>query len=43
MEGIDQPVNGGKCILLGGIGQMSVARRGGRAAVTEERLDMTQA
>lgn len=42
MEGIDQPVDGISCMLLGGVGQMSVANRGGGTAVSEERLDMTK-
>jgi hypothetical protein len=43
MEGIDQPVDGIRCMLFGGVGQMSVANRGGGTAVTEERLDMAKA
>ncbi len=43
MEGIDQTVNGGKCILFGNVCQMSVACCGGGVAVAEECLDMTKA
>jgi hypothetical protein len=43
MEGIDQPVDGIRCMLLGGVGQMSVANRGDGTAVSEQRLDMTKA
>ena len=43
MEAVDQAVNGGKCILFGGIGQMRIACGGGRAAVAEYLLNMTKA
>ena len=43
MKGIDQPVDGSPGILFGGVGQMSVACRGGGAGVPEQRLNMTKA
>jgi hypothetical protein len=43
VEGIDQPVNGVKCILFGGVGQMSIACGGGGAAVAKYGLNMTKA
>jgi hypothetical protein len=43
MEGIDQAVDGIRCMLFGGVGQMRVADRSGGTAVSEKPLDMTKA
>ena len=43
MQGIDQAVYGGKCILFGAVSQMSVACGSGGAVVAEYRLNMTKA
>jgi len=40
---IDQPVDGGRCVLFGGFGQTCIERRGGGTGVTQQALDMAQA
>ena len=43
MQQVDQAVDGLGRVLFGDSGQMRIERGGGRAAVAEQGLDMTQA
>ena len=43
MKGIDQPVDGGRCILFGDVGQLSIACGGGGAGMAEDDLNMAKA
>ena len=43
MQGIDQAVDGGRCILFGDMGQACIACGRGGTGVSEQALDMPQA
>jgi len=40
---VDQPVNGGRRVLFGGLGQTCIECRGGGVGMAEQALDMAQA